>query len=283
MFYGFKKFLKSNRIKFAVATVLIIYVLFFSNLPLGFSNILHASEIIGVDEFGNPMYIQVIDEEEPSITEDYSENVSEEPQTFETDLSAKLSTFDPNNPYLILVNKENPLKEDVACELVDYDGFDVDTRILDKLDEMFKAAKADGINLCMASGYRDYNTQKYLYEKKISYFRRVGYSKEEAEMIAATKVTPPLTSEHETGLAVDILSYSYNEMDSYFGDSDAGIWLAEHSYEYGFILRYPQGTEEITGIQYEPWHFRYVGSNAAEYIYVNNLTYEEFYELISEN
>ena len=72
-------------------------------------------------------------------------------------------------------------------------------------------------------------------------------------------------------------------MDSYFGDSDAGIWLAEHSYEYGFILRYPQGAEEITGIQYEPWHFRYVGSNAAEYIYVNNLTFEEFYELISEN
>ena len=147
---------------------------------------------------------------------------------------------------------------------------------------MFDAAKEDGINLCMASGYRNYNTQKYLYEKKINYYKRLGYSTDEATQIASMKVTPPLTSEHETGLAVDILSYDHNTMDSDFGISDAGKWLEEHSFEYGFILRYPQGKEDITMIQYEPWHFRFVGEDAAKFIYVNNLTFEEFYDMISE-
>ena len=96
------------------------------------------------------------------------------------------------------------------------------------------------------------------------------------------KVTPPLTSEHETGLAVDIVSYSHNCTDSDFGNSDAGIWLKDHSFEYGFILRYPEGKEDITKIQYEPWHFRYVGKEAAEFIYINNLTFEEFVDMVNE-
>ena len=81
---------------------------------------------------------------------------------------------------------------------------------------------------------------------------------------------------------MDVLSYEYNTMDSDFGLSEAGLWLSEHSFEYGFILRYPKGKEDITMIQYEPWHFRYVGEEAAEFIYVNNLTFEEFYDMVSE-
>ncbi len=250
------------------------------NLP---GYILHASDEVRFDEDGNVFYVNSIEEVTVETENDFSKNNYNEPSGFETKLAASLKDFRADDWRLILVNKDNPLKEDVECELIDFDGFDVDVRIVNALSEMFDGAKEDDVRLLMASGYRDYNTQKYLYDKKVNYFKRLGYSNDEAKEIAGTKVTEPLTSEHETGLAVDVLSYSHNCMDSDFGESEAGKWLAENSYKYGFILRYPEGKEEITKIQYEPWHFRYVGKEAAEFIYINNLTYEEFYDLISLN
>ncbi|MCR4648323.1 MAG: M15 family metallopeptidase [Lachnospiraceae bacterium] len=245
--------------------------------------ILHASDEVRFDEDGNIFYVNSIDELTADTENDFSRNNSNEPSVFETKMASSLKDFKTDDWRLVLVNKDNPLKEDVDCELIDFDGFDVDVRIVNALSEMFDGAKEDNVRLLMASGYRDYNTQKYLYDKKVNYFKRLGYSDDEAVAIASMKVTEPLTSEHETGLAVDILSYSYNCMDSDFGEDEAGKWLSKHSYEYGFILRYPEGKEDITKIQYEPWHFRYVGKEAAEFIYVNNLTYEEFYDLISLN
>ena len=281
-FKKFKMFFVLNKIKFAFLTLFVLLVFFFTNLPIGFSNILFASQMSGVDDEGRPLYLHALDEENVEITEDYSVNRNEEPADFETIISKRISTFDLNDWKLILVNKDNPLEEDIDCKLKNYYGFDVDVRIYDELDRMFADAKEDGINLMMASGYRNFNTQTYLYEKKINSFKRAGYSLEEATAIASMKVTPPLTSEHETGLAVDILSYKYDNMDSGFGDSEAGIWLAENCFKYGFILRYQEGKEDITKIQYEPWHFRYVGKEAAEFIYINNLTFEEFHEMIAE-
>lgn len=281
-FKSIKKFLFSNKIKFSIGTILFLYVMLFTDIPVGFSNMIFASQMSGVDEEGRPLYMHTLDEESVDVSEDYSVNTNNEPADFETSISKRIASFNLEDWNLILVNKDNPLEADVDCKLKSFDGFDVDTRIYDDLDAMYKAAKEDGINLLMASGYRNYNTQVYLYEKKINYFKRLGYSQNEATEIASMKVTPPLTSEHETGLAVDILSYSHNCMDSDFGNSDAGIWLKEHSFEYGFILRYPEGKEEITKIQYEPWHFRYVGKEAAEFIYINNLTFEEFVCLVNE-
>ena len=254
----------------------------FTDIPVGFSNMIFASQMSGVDEEGRPLYMHALDEETVDVSEDYSVNKNNEPSDFETSISKRIASFDLEDWNLILVNKDNPLEADIDCKLKNFDGFDVDTRIYDDLDAMFKAAKEDGINLLMASGYRNYNTQTYLYEKKINYFRKLGYSLSEATEIASMKVTPPLTSEHETGLAVDIVSYSHNCTDTDFGNSDAGIWLKEHSFEYGFILRYPEGKEDITKIQYEPWHFRYVGKEAAEFIYINNLTFEEFVDMVNE-
>ena len=281
-FKSIKKFLFSNKIKFSIGTILFLYVMLFTDIPVGFSNMIFASQMSGVDEEGRPLYMHTLDEESVDVSEDYSVNTNNEPADFETSISKRIASFNLEDWNLILVNKDNPLEADVDCKLKSFDGFDVDTRIYDDLDAMYKAAKEDGINLLMASGYRNYNTQVYLYEKKINYFKRLGYSQNEATEIASMKVTPPLTSEHETGLAVDILSYSHNCMDSDFGNSAAGIWLKEHSFEYGFILRYPEGKEEITKIQYEPWHFRYVGKEAAEFIYINNLTFEEFVCLVNE-
>jgi len=281
-FKKFKKFLFSNKIKFTVGTILFLYLMLFTDIPVGFSNLIFASQMSGVDEEGRPLYMHSLLEETADVTEDYSVNTNNEPADFETVISKRIASFDLSDWNLILVNKDNPLEADIECKLKDYGGFDVDVRIYDELDAMFKAANEDGINLLMASGYRNFNTQTYLYEKKINYYKRLGYSLSEATEIASMKVTPPLTSEHETGLAVDIVSYSHNCTDSDFGDSDAGIWLKEHSFEYGFILRYPEGKEDITKIQYEPWHFRYVGKEAAEFIYINNLTFEEFVCLVNE-
>ena len=279
---SFKKILFSNKIKFSVATVLVLFVLLFTDIPVGFSNLIFASQMSGVDEEGRPLYMHELEEESVDVSEDYSVNTNDEPADFETVISKRIASFNLEDWNLILVNKDNPLEADIECKLRNYNGFDVDDRIYEELDAMFKAAKEDGINLLMASGYRNFNTQTYLYEKKISYFKRLGYSQAEATEIASMKVTPPLTSEHETGLAVDIVSYNHNCTDSDFGNCDAGIWLKEHSFEYGFILRYPEGKEDITKIQYEPWHFRYVGKEAAEFIYINDLTFEEFVDMVNE-
>ena len=281
-FKSIKKILFSNKIKFSVGTVLVLFVLLFTDVPIGFSNLIFASQMSGVDDEGRPLYMHALEEESVDITEDYSLNTNNEPADFETIISKRIASFNLEDWNLILVNKDNPLEEDIDCKLRSFSGFDVDERIYEDLDAMFKAAKEDGVNLLMASGYRNFNTQTYLYEKKISYFRRLGYSYEEATEIASMKVTPPLTSEHETGLAVDVVSYNHNCTDFDFGNCEAGIWLKDHSFEYGFILRYPEGKEDITKIQYEPWHFRYIGREAAEFIYINDLTFEEFVDMVNE-
>ena len=273
--------LKKKNIIISIAFAIIFITAFFIIFP-GILNV-HASRTVRTDENGNLFYVYEVDEENPLIENDYNNSKYNEPLAFETDLSKKIKSFDANDPLLILVNKANPLEADVDCDLVKFDGFDIDIRLYEDVLTMFKDAKEDGINLFIASGYRDVNTQRFLYKKKISYFKKLGYDAKEAEEIASMKVTPPLTSEHETGLAVDILSYSHNNMDAEFGNSDAGIWLSENCYKYGFILRYPEDKEDITDIQYEPWHFRYVGKEAAEFIYVNKLTFEEFYEMVNVN
>ena len=275
-----KKFVFGNKIKFVLATLLVLYLLFFTNLPIGFYNILYASNISGVDDNGNFLYKHQLNEDEISIDNDYSLNSNYEPADFETSIYKNISTFDLDDWKYILVNKENPLKEDIECDLIGLNGFDVDVRIYDKLTEMFDAAKEDGINLCMASGYRNYNTQKYLYEKKINYYKRLGYSTDEATQIASMKVTPPLTSEHETGLAIDIAGADVTTRNDFDDTAPATQWLIANSYKYGFILRFPQDKTGVTGVNYKPWHFRYVGKEAATFLHDNNLSLEEFYTMI---
>ena len=93
-------------------------------------------------------------------------------------------------------------------------------------------------------------------------------------------IAVPGASEHQVGLALDIVCSTYYRLDEAFGDTEAGKWLAENSYQYGFILRYPKDKEEITGIEYEPWHFRYVGKEAAKEMTEQKLTLEEYVEQV---
>ncbi|WP_445491143.1 M15 family metallopeptidase [Niallia sp. 03133] len=142
------------------------------------------------------------------------------------------------------------------------------------LEEMFKAAKADGVNLYAVSGYRSFDRQTVLYDAEV---QKVGKEK------AIQAVAYPGNSEHQTGLAMDISSESSNFLLSEeFGETKEGKWLKENAHRYGFILRYPKGKESVTGYEYEPWHFRYVGKKPANDIFENDWTLEEYFKLVKK-
>lgn len=182
---------------------------------------------------------------------------------------------------LILVNKQNPVPEGYEMNLASINGsMQVDARITKPLAKMLDAAKADGVSLMICSAYRSYERQITLFENKIRRSMRSGLSYLDAYADASYSVTVPGTSEHQLGLALDIVTPSYTSLNEGFENTEAGKWLKAHSSEYGFILRYPKGREHITGIIYEPWHFRYVGEQAAKEITENELTLEEYLEQI---
>lgn len=184
---------------------------------------------------------------------------------------------------LILVNKQHPVPDDYSFELGTIAGsMKCDARILPELFAMLEAARDDGVYLAVCSPYRDISRQEMLFNRKIKMHMGNGYSYLEAYKKASQIVTVPGASEHQIGLALDIISDDYTSLDEGFENTAAGKWLKEHSKEYGFILRYPKGKEYITGIDYEPWHFRYVGKDAAMIIMDQGITLEEFVENISE-
>lgn len=180
--------------------------------------------------------------------------------------------------YLMLVNKEVRLEESYEPETLILPNVsftassDIIVRVMEEkaakaLEELFEAAKEDGIILLANSGYRSYSIQKNLYETNLRVKGRAHTEKYSAQ---------PGASEHQTGLAMDIVAQDYQSLDEGFDNTAAFKWLSENAYKYGFILRYLEGKEDITGYAYEPWHYRYVGLPYSEYITKNNLTLEEF-------
>ena len=193
--------------------------------------------------------------------------------------TADAVVFDKNDWKLLLINKQHTIPEDYEFTLGTIKGsMRCDERIIEPLTQMFAAAKEDGVNLVVRSPYRDMARQEYLFERKVKNFQTTGMSYMDAYKKASITVTVPGASEHQVGLAVDITSDTYPMLEVGFAETEGGKWLAEHSWEYGFILRYPLGKEEVTGIQFEPWHFRYVGVDAAKAITSQNITLEEFVE-----
>ena len=155
-------------------------------------------------------------------------------------------------------------------------GYLFDARAAGALNDMIAAARADGMGINITSAWRSHATQAQLYENRVYRFQLEGYSREEAEEIGATVVARPGTSEHELGLSVDFITDSYHILDEGFAEQPEYDWLIEHCAEYGFIQRYPLGKSELTGIIWEPWHYRYVGRECAEYIMEHGLCLEEF-------
>ncbi len=187
--------------------------------------------------------------------------------------------FDKSAWNLLLINKQHPVPEDYTFTLGTIKGnMKCDERIIEPLAQMFKAAADDGINLEVRSPYRDISRQEYLFDRKMKTYINQGYSYIDAYKESSAVVTVPGASEHQIGISLDITSDTYSMLNEGFEDTDAGRWLRDNSYKYGFILRYPKGKEDITGIIYEPWHFRYVGVEAATVMYEQGLTLEEFVE-----
>lgn len=180
---------------------------------------------------------------------------------------------------LRLVSAAHPLPEDFeAPELTKLKGgHAIDSRVYPALQQMMDDCRAAGLNPVICSSYRTHDKQEELFRKKVNTLLRQGYSQEKAETEAARWVARPGTSEHETGLAVDIVDKSYQLLDEKQEQTPVQQWLMAHCAEYGFILRYPVEKSDLTGIGYEPWHYRYVGVEAAKAITEQGLCLEEYW------
>ncbi len=177
---------------------------------------------------------------------------------------------------LILVNSENLLPSNFEVETANIGNRAMDERIVDIVKQMIADAKADGVDLLICSSYRSVERQITLFNEQIQSFKNQGYNDEDARTEAAKWVAVPGTSEHHTGLALDIVTPTYQVLDFGFEETDTFKWLYSHCTDYGFILRYPKDKSDITKIVYEPWHYRYVGIETAKYIHENNLCLEEY-------
>lgn len=180
----------------------------------------------------------------------------------------------------ILVNEMHPLSQDFKLKLVDTrNGKQVDGRIKYSLERMMDAAERNGMDLMICSAYRDYEKQQELIDESIEQYMKKDLSYESAFFQAKRQLERVGCSEHHIGLAVDIVGKDYQSLDAGQANTKEAKWLAEHAHEYGFILRYPKDKEEITGLEFESWHYRYVGIDAAGFMKEHNLCLEEFLEL----
>jgi len=179
---------------------------------------------------------------------------------------------------LRLVNRENPLPEDFQVpELTRLrNGHAFDSRAYPSLQSMMDAAREAGLRPLICSSCRTWDKQEELFEAKTRYYLDQGFDRAEAEEKAASWVARPGTSEHQTGLAVDIVDEAYQLLDEAQEDTAVQKWLMAHCAEYGFILRYPTEKSTLTGVNYEPWHYRYVGETAAREIMERGLCLEEY-------
>lgn len=180
---------------------------------------------------------------------------------------------------MVLVNPNVKLPDDYTVETETADaatGKELQTEAAEAYRQMAKAAEADGVSLMLCSGYRSVEYQQGLFDKKVEQCLSEGLSQEDAEIKAATIVAAPGHSEHNTGLAADIVTPDHQMLDTAFEQTPAFAWLSQHAAEYGFILRYPRDKTAITGIIYEPWHYRYVGVDNAAAILQSGGCLEEY-------
>ena len=178
---------------------------------------------------------------------------------------------------LTLVNPWNPLPDSWTPDLVTLsDGRKIDSRCYEAFEEMMDACKAAGYSPFLCSAYRTQETQQGLYDNKVQRLINSGMSEEEAKVEEAKAVAIPGASEHQLGLAVDIVDANMRDLTDEQENTATQKWLMANSWRYGFIHRYPNSKTDITGIIYEPWHYRYVGKDAAQDIFNRDITLEEY-------
>ncbi|MCI6388564.1 MAG: M15 family metallopeptidase [Ruminococcus sp.] len=213
-------------------------------------------------------------------TEPQTEPVSEEPQAVpETKTAEKkpatiIPITDAEKWNLAIINTKYPLPDSYAPTLsnaINGSNIQLDSRVSEGYAEMYAAAKLSGCVLTPYSGYHSYALQETNYNRKVNFYVNQGISAEEANQKASAQVLPAGCSEHNAGLAMDIVSAS-----SDFINTKEYKWLCENAHNYGFILRYPEDKTAITGMNFEPWHWRYVGTQAAKEMKEKNQCLEEY-------
>lgn len=181
--------------------------------------------------------------------------------------------------YLALVNKDHPMEEDCDLELTELEeGYSVDSRIADAAKEMLADAKAAGMKIVICSAYRSVTRQEQIFNDSVKDRLNQGMNYWDAFEDTRLSVAEPGTSEHAMGLALDLVSNQYTELDERQETTKEAQWLTANCHKYGFILRYPPSKTDITGIIYEPWHYRYVGVEDATKIMELGITLEEYLE-----
>lgn len=213
-------------------------------------------------------------------TEPQTEPASEEPQAVpETKPAEKkpatvIPITDAEKWNLAIINTKYPLPDSYAPTLsnaINGSNIQLDSRVSEHYAEMYSAAKLSGCVLTPYSGYHTYALQETTYNRKVNFYVNKGMSAEEANQKASAQVLPAGCSEHNAGLSMDIVSAS-----SDFINTKEYKWLCENAHNYGFILRYPEDKTAITGMNFEPWHWRYVGTQAAKEMKEKNQCLEEY-------
>jgi D-alanyl-D-alanine carboxypeptidase len=201
--------------------------------------------------------------------------------------ASRLSAED--SALLLLVNKDNslpagytPVLAAIAQKYFIQTGveFSMDSRAAPSMVSMLDAARKDGVDIGIICGYRSNATQTSLYKNKIQRLIDSGVASAAAPSQAALAVAPPGYSEHETGLCADLAYNGKSYLDDSYEKTPAFTWLSAHAAEYGFILRYPKDKTEVTGYEYEPWHYRYVGTANAAAIKARGMCLEEYVKLV---
>ncbi|WP_264738277.1 D-alanyl-D-alanine carboxypeptidase family protein [Cytobacillus firmus] len=221
-----------------------------------------------------------------------NEEIQDDPLSLEASYFNDIKAVDGRNiiqnpdNVMVLVNKQfslpdgyEPSKLMIPDVAFSYGKLDLEKSYMRQdaaqaLEKLFTGALNEGVELFAVSGYRSFTRQSQVFEAEVN---RVGKEK------AVQAVAIPGSSEHQTGLTMDISSRSANlELSEEFGETNEGKWLAENAHRYGFILRYPKGKEAITGYKFEPWHFRYVGTEAAKVIFEKKWTLEEYFDIVKK-
>lgn len=188
----------------------------------------------------------------------------------------------PGDWNLVLVNRDNPLPEGYEVTVAALSGGQaVDERCLADLQAMMDDCRAAGLEPIICSSYRTQEKQQELFDEQVRLLESQGLSEEEAQARAGTSVAVPGTSEHQLGLALDIVDADNQLLDASQESMPVQQWLIANSWSYGFVLRYPSDKSDVTGIIYEPWHYRYVGRPAAREMHEGGLCLEEYCALVA--
>lgn len=194
-----------------------------------------------------------------------------------TEIDGQIQHFSPKGIWVLLVNPWNPLRSDYEIDLVEIeDGWMVDRQAYEQLKAMFEDMRAAGLYPYFSSTYRSQGDQQAIWRQYVQRYMAAGYDEAQANAMTAAYVAVPSTSEHHTGLAMDIVGHDYFYSGHTGSTKAVQAWLAEHCWEYGFILRYTAEKQSITGFAPETWHFRYVGTEVSMDMKGTGLCLEEY-------